>query len=213
MNCWRVGNLIAPFIDDELPDAESDAVATHLEQCDACAESVEAVASLPEFERVAVDPKVEKSLFAEFDRCLAERIRQSLVPAEDEAAELAPTGTFGGLIRREVRVPVALVAAYAGVALMLGGGIILNYQRVADLQIAVGERDAIIDSMRVRLAAAERGDDDFTLVSRDAALDEQPNVVFFPSGVTTTGLPAAAAQPVMPASFQLGPAESPRVVQ
>jgi len=220
MNCWRVGNLIAPFLDGELDEAECDAIADHLEECPPCADKVEAVAALPDLERLAVDPDVEEQLFEAFDTCLAQRIAHSLL-SEHGDDELAPTGTFGGFIRREVKVPVTLVVAYAGVALMLGGGIVLNYQRVDDLQTAVSERDVIIDSMRVRLAAAEADSDD-NFMAAESGVDA-PNVVFFPAGaITLTGLPASAGQPVMPASFRLGPAggnarrdtalHSPRVV-
>ncbi|MCP4870774.1 MAG: hypothetical protein GY898_18890 [Proteobacteria bacterium] len=213
-----MGNLIAPFIDGELDEAECLAIADHLEQCDTCAETVEAVAGLPDFERVSVDPEVESQLFEAFDTCLAQRIAHSLLSEDDE--ELAPTGTFGTLIRRELKVPVALVAAYTGVVLLLGGGILLNYQRVDDLQTAVSERDAIIDTMRVRLADAEAGPNDSFLAAETGA--DTPNIVFLPAGTNGTGLPAAAGTTVMPASFQLGPAngtawrnaalESPRVV-
>lgn len=218
MNCWRVGNLIAPFLDGELDEPECEAIADHLEECDACAETIEAVANLPEFERVEVDADVEAELFEAFDTCLAQRIAHSLL--SEEADELAPTGTFGGLIRRELKVPVALVAAYTGVVLLLGGGILLNYQRVDDLQTAVSERDAIIDTMRVRLAVAEAGSDDGFLTAQTGA--DTPDIVFLPAGTNGTGLPAAAGATVLPASFQLGPAtgaawrkaavESPRVV-
>jgi anti-sigma factor RsiW len=187
MNCWRVGSLIAPFLENELRNSESEAIAEHLEQCESCAETVAAVAALPDLERLEIDPELERHLFESFDACLAQRIAQSLVPAE-RAPELAPTGTFGALIRREFKVPAALMAAYAGVVLMLGGGIALNDQRVDDLQIAVAERDAIIDAMRVRIATAESGEED---AFGSGLGGSSPPIVFLPAGAYIgTGLRA-----------------------
>jgi anti-sigma factor RsiW len=219
MNCWRVQNLIAPFLDGELLDAECDAVAEHMEQCDECRELIDAVDQLPPLPRLEVDPEVERELFAGFDEQLAERIARSLADEEEPLRKVANGGFVGSLLRGEVRVPVALVAAYVGVVVLLGGGILLNHQRVQDLQASVQERDALISAIN-RANQAERAQDVFLA----GAQTEEPAYVFMPAGATDiTGLPAASPLPgIRSVSYQVGSpiapanlrrtADAPRVV-
>ena len=74
MNCWRVQNLIAPFLDDELPDTESELVVEHLEQCAPCRDLVEGVAALPDLPKIELEADLASGLWSEFDRCLGARL-------------------------------------------------------------------------------------------------------------------------------------------
>jgi len=103
-----------------------------------------------------------------------------------EYRRVANGGFVAALVRGEVRVPAVLVAAYVGVVVLLGGGIALNYQRVADLEASVQERDTIITSMSAQLQAAQQGD--LPLLADQGASD--PTVVFMPpAAIGATGLP------------------------
>lgn len=211
MNCWRVNNLVAPFLDGELPDAEADAVTSHLEECPACAELVESVDNLPPFPSLELEPELERDLFASFDACLAERIADSFI-GEEEELPLAANG-WSGALRRPVRVPIALVAAYLGVVVLLGGGIVLNHGNVQDLEVALQQRDDLLDTLRVRLQ--NDGPAPAPLLAADSA---EPDIVFLPAGLSSTGLaPAASLRPggatygvAVPASYRV--TESPRVI-
>jgi anti-sigma factor RsiW len=209
MNCWRVQNLIAPFLDDELPEAERSAVHDHLGECVECRDLVEAVDQLPQFARLPVDPEVEERLFDGFEAALRERIEASL-SEDDEPEELrrvANGGFVAAFARGEVRVPAVLVAAYMGVVVLLGGGIALNYSRVADLEASVQERDAIISAMNVQLQAAQQGE--LPMLANSAASD--PGIIFMPpAAIGATGLPTARPLPgVMQTSLQTGSAVVP----
>ena len=209
MNCWRVQNLIAPFLDGELPEAERAAVDEHLGECPECHDLVEAVDQLPAFTRLPVDPAVEERLFEGFEAALQERIEASL-SEDDEPEELrrvANGGFVAAFARGEVRVPAVLVAAYLGVVVLLGGGIALNYSRVAGLEASVQERDAIISAMNVQLQAAQRGE--MPLLADSAS--SEPGIVFMPpAAIGATGLPAARPLPgVIRTSLQTGSAVVP----
>ena len=122
---------------------------------------------------------------------------------------------WGASLRRPVRVPVALVAAYMGVVVLLGGGILLNHQNVRDLEVAVQQRDQLLDTLRVRLAESRSVNPAAVPVMADDAAE--PNVVFLPAGVGPTGLAPASSLPgstvygtTVPASYRVS--ESPRIV-
>ena len=208
MNCWRVQNLIAPFLDGELPEAEASSLDEHLAECAECRDLVEAVDNLPGFAPLPVDPEVEERLFDGFDVALRERIEASL--SEDDEPEefrrVANGGFMAALARGEVKVPALLVAAYMGVVVLLGGGIALNYQRVADLKADLQERDAIISAMNSQLQAAEQ----LPLLASSPSSSE-PGIVFMPpAAIGATGLPASRQLPgVMPTSLQMGSAAVP----
>jgi anti-sigma factor RsiW len=148
MNCWRVQNLIAPLLDNELPAGESEAVADHLEQCPPCRGVVESVAALPEFPQLKLDADIESSLWAEFDRCLAARTAD---PAEREAGA-APSPTRFTPLQGDLRVPRSLAAAAIAAVVMLAGWNWTTYQRLDRLESSVGERDAIIVALQERVA-------------------------------------------------------------
>lgn len=208
MNCWRVQNLIAPFLDGELPEAERSSIDEHLAECADCRDLVEAVDQLPPFARLEVEPDVEARLFDGFEEALKERIEASLSEDEEplEYRRVANGGFVAAVTRGEVRVPSVLVAAYLGVVVLLGGGIALNYQRVADLEASVQERDTIISAMNSQLQAAQ-GDLPL-LTARD---NTGPAVVFMPpAAIGATGLPAARPLPgVTQTSLQTGSAVVP----
>jgi anti-sigma factor RsiW len=119
MNCWRVQNLIAPLLDNELPAGESEAVADHLEQCPPCRGVVESVAALPEFPQLKLDADIESSLWAEFDRCLAARTAD---PTEN--------------------LPV-LLPANAPVPTVVGSTRLPSPYRTVDYRVAVGSNPTL----------------------------------------------------------------------
>lgn len=209
MNCWRVQNLIAPFLDGELPEAERCSIDEHLVECPECRDLVQAVDQLPEFARLAVDQELEERLFDGFDAALRERIEASLSEDEEPGRyrRVANGGFVAALARGELRVPAVLVAAYLGVVVLLAGGIALNYQRVAGLEASVQERDAIISTMNVQLRAAQQGE--LPLLGGSAA--SEPTIVFMPpAAIGATGLTAARPMPgVVQTSLQMGSAVIP----
>jgi anti-sigma factor RsiW len=145
VNCWRVQNLIAPFLDDELPDSESSSLADHLERCTPCRELVENVAALPDFPRLELDAEAECALWAEFDRCLASRIAESLETPMRVSDGARPE-------YRDLRVPRSLAAAAAAVVVMLAGWNWMTYERLDRLEASLNERDAIITALQERVA-------------------------------------------------------------
>ena len=54
MNCWRIQNLLAPYLDGVLPEAEHDAFIGHLEDCPECERLTADVAALPSFDGLDV---------------------------------------------------------------------------------------------------------------------------------------------------------------
>ncbi len=203
MNCWRVQNLVVPYLEQELPEAEADAIGEHVAACAACEELFEAVGSLPPLPKLELEAEVESALFEQFDSQLATRLAQSFVPPQVAESPDGHRGALAGMLRARVRVPAALVGAYFGVVLLLAGGIALNHYRVQGLELAVQERDVIIDAMSARLATQ----------SGDVALAESqvdPSVVFMPAGATSaSGLSPVPMMGLQPASFQTGSTAGP----
>jgi anti-sigma factor RsiW len=129
VNCWRVQNLIAPFLDDELSPSESSSLAQHLEECSPCRELVESVAALPEFPRIQLDADAESALWSEFDRCLASRIAESLeLPSRPSARSRRSP------LQGDLRIPRSLAAAAAAVVVMLAGWNWMTYERLDRLE-------------------------------------------------------------------------------
>ncbi len=160
MNCWRVQNLVAPFLDGELPDAECEAVGAHIEVCAECLAVIESVEALPPLTAPRAPQELEAALFDRFDACLKERLAAGIDPGID-----APTGVgaaVAGLARREVRVPMVAAAAWLGVMVMLAGGVALNHTKVQDLEDSVARREAIIQALQERVAVADARSDDGT---------------------------------------------------
>ncbi len=192
MNCWRVQNLVVPFLEGEIPDAECEAIAEHLEQCPECIGVLDAVESLPALERFSLDPDLSDPLFGEFDRCLKARIDESTAPEKP-----APRG-FAALVRREVRIPAGMAAAWIGVMLLLAGGVALNHDRVQDLQASVERREAIIQALQERMAFAEAEADGSMRGSTDAP-------VFLPATAPKTLLGSVPLRGQPLRGQQLGP--------
>jgi hypothetical protein len=203
MNCWRVQNLVVPFLEEELPEAEADAIGDHVAACSTCEELFEAVGSLPPLPKLELEAEVESALFEQFDSQLATRLAQSFATPQATEDLDGPRLALASMLRARVRVPAALVGAYFGVVLLLAGGIALNHYRVQGLELAVQERDVIIDAMSSRLATQ----------SGDVALAESqvdPAVVFMPAGVTSSsGLSPVPMMGLQPASFQTGSTAGP----
>lgn len=205
MNCWRVQNLVVPFLEGEIPEAESEAIAEHLEQCGECLGVLEAVESLPELQAMTLDPELSEPLFEQFDRDLQQRI------AEATAPELPAPRGLSALARREIRVPASMAAAWIGVMFLLAGGVALNHQRVQELQASVERREAIIQALQERMAFAEADVADPIRGATDAA-------VFLPATAPTTLLGSfpLRGQPVrgqsLGASIQHASFDVPRVV-
>jgi len=204
VNCWRVQNLIAPFLDDELPGAESEALAEHLEECPPCRDIVEGVAALPDFPRVEVDAEVESTLWSEFDRCLAARIADSLVePAA--AAEATPAGVLQG----DLRVPRTLAVAAAAVVVMLVGWNWTTYERLDRLEASLQERDAIIVALQERVA--DRGSD-HAFAFTDPATDLPVLLPANAPGATALGS-TRLPNPYRPVGYQVAANPSPTLIR
>jgi anti-sigma factor RsiW len=200
MNCWRVQNLVAPFLDGELPDAESEAVGRHVESCPACRKTVSSVQNLPAVDAPRMASPSLDRLLSSFDRCLWERIAQGAPLSVEELDETRPPNSSvparmaRGLLlaaRAEMRLPAAAVLAYACVVMLLGGAVLVNFQRVEALQASVDRREIIIDALQQRLAAA-----DSDPLPALAGL-QQP-------GDDTVFLPAAAPGVLTASPFQVG---------
>jgi len=213
MNCWRVTNVLAPFLDDELPDAESSAVASHLEDCPACRQQVEAVAALPPIEAPRLAADVEQSLFGEFDRCLKDRIAASISLMEPAIDVDAPptavrrSGPLAALLpSSEVRLRPSWVVAYLGVVLMLAAGVALNHAQVQELEQSVARRDSLIDALQHQVQT-QRG----FAVGLDSSLTlGQPLLSSAAPGAAPASLQLGGTTGVLP--FRRGAFEGPRVV-
>lgn len=143
MNCWRVEGLLAPFLDGDLRGPEADAVAEHVEQCQACAERAAAIGALPPIVPPALPQESVEAVLEPFDRLLRARI------AAAEVEEEAPRWSGAlALARREVRVPVPMVATYLAVVGLLAGGVTLNHRRVQQLEASVQRREALIVALQ-----------------------------------------------------------------
>lgn len=204
MNCWRVQNLIAPFLEDELPSAESESLAEHLEECPPCRDVVEGVAALPDFPRIELDADVQASLWSEFDTCLKARIANSL--DAPDIPDVAPVGTLHG----DLRVPRGLAAAAVAVVVMLAGWNWMTYERLDRLEASLDERDAIILALQERVADS-RSD-------RAFALSQTPNSplpVLLPANAPGATVIGSTRIPThyQPTNFQLAGNPSPTLIR
>ena len=212
MNCWRVQNLVVPFLEGELPEAECVALGAHLEACPECKDLVESIEALPPLQAPKLPEELEAALFERFDDCLAERLAAGLAP-QDERSGLG--AAFAGLVRREVRVPAALAAAWLGVMVMLAGGVALNHTKVQDLEDSVARREAIIQALQERVAIADARSED-----RQDAPVRPTYDVFLPAAAPTSlssTLPLGRGtyrQPgIVGASVRQARYDAPRVVR
>ena len=184
MNCWRVQNLVAPFVDGALGQEEQQQINEHLDNCSQCRELVEGVAGLPDLPFPALSPALEGAIFAGFEEQLAARIQSSMVAGVDiygHSEELDPGLTLGqsGPAKPAAPRSSALLMASVAALLLLTAGVIWNHRQVERLEEAVAQRDEVIQVLQRRLIALDleqQGDYDL----RRAGLTE-PRPVFLPA--------------------------------
>ncbi|MEE2829740.1 MAG: zf-HC2 domain-containing protein [Myxococcota bacterium] len=211
MNCWRVQNLLAPYLDEALPEVERGAFDEHLLDCDDCNQLVAEVAALPSFGQPDFPREDEKRILDALSASIHDRIAASAPIMEGEGQDhwdIPSEGTVTRLRTGEMRVSVAAAVAYVGVVLLLAGGIALNHQRVLELEASVQERDAIIDGMSARLAAA--APEDLPLLPLTSPSDV--GVVIMPAGSTTTAGFGPGVGPLGGSGLSRDPGVSPRTV-
>ncbi len=191
MNCWRIQNLVAAFLDGVLGREEEEMITQHLESCSECKELVEGVATLPDLPYTTLDKDLEDAVFEGFEDSLARRIRDSVTDGVAiyghesgfDSAAPAPGGLLGN--RRSPALALSYVAAIA----ILAGGVVWNYVQVEKLEESVAQRDQIIDALQRRLVTID--------------LERETGFAFTESGLSATGpvfMPAAAPQALPPAS-------------
>ncbi len=212
MTCWRIENLLAPFLDGELPEAESGAMADHLEHCEACAEKVETVAAMPDL----VPPVLSEysaPLMAHFDDRLKQRIASSenLVTGTSVAehgAESLAWGIPSPAVTKPSRSSTTLWMATACIGLLIAliGSSWLTQQRIDLLEQSITERDQLIQRLEQQVVASRF---DPRVVPDAAASGSVP--VFLPSAAPTPQtLPAGVFVPV---SYGMASIDSPRIVR
>ena len=227
MNCWRIQNLLAPYLDGVLPVAEHEAFQAHVESCPHCEKIVSDVASLPDFEPIELNPSDRDQVLDALSETIAARIAASAPTISEDGTDIPPRVRDGGLLdffrQGELRISGAAAAAYAAAVLLLAAGIGLNHQRVVDLEASIAERDAIIDGMSARIAAAEP--EVLPFFGNDGP--DEAGVVILPAGASGAGAligspvrsmgnvrPVGWTQsPTTPQPVSLGvPNEGPRIV-
>ena len=213
MNCWRIANLIAPFLDGELPDPEEEAIAGHLEACTRCAQMIEKVAALPDITPPALDPDVTDELLEGFDTALKERIAASeamLAMDVGQMAHVAESSAWGAAPPvhepRRSRATTVMTAAAMGLLLALAGWSWITQQRVEQLEESLAERDDLIRKLEQEVVAARLDPREFpvTAGSDSAPVFLQPGA---PSGTALTASPF-----LVPASYGLASVEKPRIL-
>jgi anti-sigma factor RsiW len=187
MNCWRIQNLLAPYLDGVLPEAEHDAFTNHLEDCPECERLTADVAALPSFEGLDVAGPDSEAILEALSQSIADRIAAAAPTIDEEGRALRHSQSGGTLLyflrAGEVKVSGAAAAAYVAAVLLLAAGIGLNHQHVLGLEASIAERDAIIDGMSARIAASEP--DYLPLLATSSP--EKAGVVILPAGARGTG--------------------------
>lgn len=214
MNCWRIENLIAPFLDGELPDAEARAVADHLEHCSICAAKVERIAALPDL----VPPDLSGTaadLLDTFADVLQERIAlsDSLFvgtsvsehAAESMAGGMQPPPAPSVATGRSPNTTWLAVAA-AGLMFALAGWSWFTQQRVDELEQSLAERDELIRKLEQQVIAGR-----FDLRDLPEATGSEVVPIFLPaSAPSLQTLPAGVFAPV---SYGVASIDRPRIVR
>lgn len=209
MNCWRIQNLVAPFLEGELPDAETSAVADHLEECPACDALVQSVAGLPDL----VPPDLTEAcagVLDAFDEALAERIALSAIPSLDVDAgeESAAWGVSQPAALPPRRAPAmrtwALTAA-AGLLVLLAGWSMHTQQRIDDLEQSLAERDDLIRRLERQVIAANGSFDE----ALPQAVGAESVPVFLPAAAPSPQTLSAGALP----AYGLASIDRPRIVR
>ncbi len=208
MNCWRVQNLLAPFLDAVLPAPEHEAVAGHLEACDSCAERAAAVAELPLLEPFRLLPETEAKLFSAFDEALAERIAVSSDGDPVRAVE-GPAVNEGPWYQRRIRVSVGVAAGYALLVIGLAGAVVTNRQRMDVLENGLAQRDAVIETLQQRSLLTVREQEDQALSPDWSTLPAglAPPPVLLPAAVPNSNpyiLPASYTASAVPGTTRRG---------
>ncbi len=187
MNCWRIQNLLAPYLDGVLPEVERDAFAAHLKDCADCDQLVTDLAALPAFPTLEVSASDSGLVLDALSQTIADRIAASAPTIDESGRTLRSPPLQSDLLsflrQGEVKVSGAAAAAYVAAVLLLAAGIGLNHQRVLGLEASVAERDAIIDGMSARIAATEP---DYLPLLTGSSPDEA-GVVILPAGARGTG--------------------------
>jgi anti-sigma factor RsiW len=213
MNCWRVQSLLAPFVEGELPDDDSVAVARHIEACGPCRDAVEAVASVPEITPPALPDEHRGRIGEALERCVLGRVR----------AAGSGTGwsmSAGPVARQslwalQVRVPVAAAAAAAIAFLGLSALHLGTQRRLAVLEAEAARREATVQALQAQIASESLAG--WRLANLPAG---DAGVHWTPIEVDATGLPASSAwAPTLAAGtpgqppYQLVSTAGPRVMR
>ena len=214
MNCWRIENLIAPFLDGELPDAEAGAMADHLEQCSDCALKVERVATLPDL----VPPDLSGAaaeLLDTFEDVLQDRIAlsDSLFVGTSVSEHAAESRAWGvqsppapPMVTGRSSSATWLAVTAMGLILALAGWSWFTQQRVNDLEQSLAERDELIRSLEQQVVAGR-----FDVRALPEATGSEVVPVFLPaSAPSLQTLPAGAFAPV---SYGMASIDSPRIIR
>jgi len=210
MNCWRIENLVAPFLDGELPDAEAGAMADHLEHCAECTSKVEFIAAMPDL--VAPDlADVAAPLMESFDDCLKERIllSDSLVTGSSVSEHAAESAAWGvpaptSAPPRRALASTWLAVAALGLLIALAGWSYLTQQRIDSLEQSLAERDQLIRRLEQQVVAGR-----FDPRALPETAGSVP--VFLPSSAPSPQtLPAGAFVPV---SYGMASIDSPRIIR
>ena len=199
MNCWRIQNLVAAFLDGVLCREEEDLITHHLEACSECKTLVEGIAALPDLPYSTLDEDLEEALFAGFEDSLAERIERSLtegVGSYGRETEGAATGLMAAYSPQAAHAQAsghlspALATAYLAAIVLLTAGVAWNYLQVERLEQSVAQRDEIIDTLQQRLLTID--------------LEREAGFSFSANGLAATGpvfMPAAAPRALPPSSL------------
>jgi len=210
MNCWRIENLIAPFLDGELPSPEAGAIADHLEACPQCTALVERVACLPDICPPEIDPDITDELLLAFDTTLnnpiaaSESLRGMDMDVAESSAWGAPTPQVAPPPRS--RATTWMTAAAMGLLLALSGWSWVTQQRIEQLEQSLAERDDLIRLLEQEVVATRLDPRAFpvTAGSDSSPVFLQPGA---PAGATLTASPF-----LVPASYGLASVEKPRIL-
>lgn len=187
MNCWRIQNLLAPYLDGVLPEIERDAFGAHLGDCSDCNQLVADLATLPAFPTLEVKEADSGLVLDALSQTIADRIAAAAPTIDESGRSIRPDSLQGDFLsflkQGEIKVSGTAAAAYVAAVLLLAAGIGLNHQRVLGLEASVAERDTIIDGMSARIAATEP--DYLPLLSGSSP--EAAGVVILPAGARGTG--------------------------
>ena len=96
MNCWRIQNLLAPYLDGVLPGIEHEAFATHLGDCPDCERIVADIAALPSFEALDISGEDSALVLDALSQTIAERIAAAAPSIREDGSDLPDAEAGGG---------------------------------------------------------------------------------------------------------------------